>query len=177
MRNEYAPRHRGSRMSRPAFLSIGSRTCGEGRLNDDGPRYFSCDDCGRHRAFRFHQHRPARQVRTLTISLVAHTVPNLGKDSQEYRGWKTAGITIAAKVPSRSPIRSSGSVAHDLNLDHLAGQNVGPPADELASPHGTAFHLRKRGHSGPLCWRARQREVETDAMVPEARRRPSPYLS
>jgi hypothetical protein len=25
----------------------------------------------------------------------------------------------------------------DLNPDHLAGQNIGPPADELASPHAT----------------------------------------
>jgi hypothetical protein len=36
---------------------------------------------------------------------------------------------------------------HDLNPDHLAGQNIGPPADELASSHMTAFHLRKRGHA------------------------------
>jgi hypothetical protein len=35
----------------------------------------------------------------------------------------------------------------DLNPGHLAGQNIGPPADELSSPHMTAFHLRKRGHA------------------------------
>jgi hypothetical protein len=33
----------------------------------------------------------------------------------------------------------------DLNPGHLAGQNIGPSADEVASPHQTAFHLRKRG--------------------------------
>lgn len=35
----------------------------------------------------------------------------------------------------------------DLNPNHLAGQNVGPPADELGSAHTTAFHLRKQGHA------------------------------
>jgi hypothetical protein len=35
----------------------------------------------------------------------------------------------------------------DLNPNHLAGQNIGPPADELASSQATAFHLRKRGHA------------------------------
>jgi hypothetical protein len=33
----------------------------------------------------------------------------------------------------------------DLNPGHLAGQNIGPPADELGLSHVTAFHLRKRG--------------------------------
>jgi hypothetical protein len=36
---------------------------------------------------------------------------------------------------------------YDLNPDHLAGQNIGPPADELASSRATAFHLRKRGRA------------------------------
>ena len=32
----------------------------------------------------------------------------------------------------------------DLNPGHLAGQNIGPPADEVGSSRMTAFHLRKR---------------------------------
>ena len=35
----------------------------------------------------------------------------------------------------------------DLNPDHMAGQNIGPPADELASSRTTAFHLRKQGQA------------------------------
>jgi hypothetical protein len=33
----------------------------------------------------------------------------------------------------------------DLNPGHLAGQNIGPPADDIGSAQMTAFHLRKRG--------------------------------
>jgi hypothetical protein len=35
----------------------------------------------------------------------------------------------------------------DLNPDHMAGQNIGPPADELGSSRTTAFHLRKGGQA------------------------------
>jgi hypothetical protein len=35
----------------------------------------------------------------------------------------------------------------DLNPDHLAGQNIGPPSGELGSAQLTAFHLRKQGHA------------------------------
>ena len=34
---------------------------------------------------------------------------------------------------------------HDLNPDHLAGQNIGPESDERTEPEQTAFHLRKSG--------------------------------
>jgi hypothetical protein len=35
----------------------------------------------------------------------------------------------------------------DLNPSHLAGQNLGAPAGNVASSRATAFHLRKRGHA------------------------------
>src|SRR5207248_4805969 len=39
----------------------------------------------------------------------------------------------------------------DLNPGHLAGQNIGPPAEEGVDAERTAFHLRKRGADiGPL---------------------------
>jgi hypothetical protein len=56
---------------------------------------------------------------------------------------------------------------HDLNPGHLAGQNIGPPADEFASPHMTAFHLRKRGHAvGGLD----DEELKQVPLVPEGAR-------
>ena len=56
---------------------------------------------------------------------------------------------------------------HDLNPDHLAGQNIGPPADELASSRATAFHLRKRGHAvGGLD----DEELKQVPLVPEGSR-------
>lgn len=39
----------------------------------------------------------------------------------------------------------------DLNPDHMAGQNIGPPTDTGSEPDRTAFHLRKAGLDlGPL---------------------------
>ena len=33
----------------------------------------------------------------------------------------------------------------DLNPNHMAGQNIGPPTDVGTAPERTAFHLRKAG--------------------------------
>jgi hypothetical protein len=53
------------------------------------------------------------------------------------------GRSTKPQVPQKDP----DPWQHDLNPDHLAGQNIGPSADELVSPQATAFHLRKRGHA------------------------------
>jgi hypothetical protein len=75
----------------------------------------------------------------------------LAEDSQvEYRialmTTRTGWTPNAARRRSRKPVRSIRvSGQQDLNPGHLAGQNIGPPADELGLSHVTAFHLRKRG--------------------------------
>jgi hypothetical protein len=56
---------------------------------------------------------------------------------------------------------------HDLNPDHLAGQNIGPASEDLASPHATAFHLRKRGH---VLGRLDDDELKQVPLVPEGSR-------
>jgi hypothetical protein len=56
---------------------------------------------------------------------------------------------------------------HDLNPDHLAGQNIGPASEDLASPHATAFHLRKRGH---VLGRLDDEELKQVPLVPEGSR-------
>ena len=96
-------------------------------------------------------------------------VTNLGKQlASRVAHWRTTWKTTSAERPSLKRIRSTRIPwQHDLNPDRLAGQNIGPASEDLASPHATAFHLRKRGH---VLGRLDDEELKQVPLVPEGSR-------